>query len=87
VYVIGFADRSIRPFKIGVTNNLQKRLQTLQTGCPWRLEVFGVTYDPGAYQMESYLHRYFDRYRIRPDGEWFMPPDDVDDIVEWVGTA
>ncbi len=76
----------MRPVKIGVTNNLQRRLQTLQTGCPWRLEVKGVTYDPGAFQMEHWLHERFDEYRIRPDGEWFMPPDGVDP-VQWISEA
>jgi len=87
VYIIGFEDPNIRPIKIGVTNNLQKRLQTLQTGCPWRLEVKGVTYTPSAYGEERWLHEHFGRHRIRPDGEWFMPPDHVEDVVAWVGEA
>lgn len=88
--MIGFEDSEIHPLfraiKIGVSNNFEKRLATFQTASPWRLEVKAIRFDPGAYQMERYLHEHFAPYRIRPDGEWFMPPPDVD-VVEWVSNA
>jgi len=40
-----------------------------------------------AYQFEEWLHNHFGKYRIRPDGEWFMPPDNVTDVVDWVSSA
>lgn len=79
-------DPEIRPIKIGVTTNLAKRLATLQTGCPWRLQVMGVTYRPDAYQMERWLHEHFGEYRIRSDGEWFLPPEG-EDPLGWVSDA
>lgn len=90
LYVIGFADTDLHPLfraiKIGVSNNFEKRLATFQTANPWRLEVKAIRFDSNAYAMEKWLHHHFDRYRIRPDGEWFMPPEDVD-VVEWVSNA
>lgn len=72
LYVIGFVDPQFRGIvKIGVTNNTKKRLATLQTGCPWRIEVKAMVYRPDSFQFEKWLHAHFDRYRMRPDGEWF----------------
>jgi len=87
LYIIGFEDPSIRPIKIGISNNVKKRLAQLQTGCPWRLEVKAMVLRTDADLFEKYLHAHFDAYRIRPDGEWFLPPDDVTDVVDWVSTA
>ena len=90
LYVIGFRDSErfpyLRAIKIGVTNNFEKRLATFQTASPWELEVKAIRLDPNAYQMERWLHEHFAPYRMRRDGEWFMPPPDVD-VVEWVSNA
>ena len=90
VYVIGYADRLVNPclwpIKIGISNNLEKRLDTFQTANPHRLEILDARFDPNAAAMEKYYHRVLDAYRIRPDGEWFMPPTDVD-AAEWVFNA
>ncbi len=63
-------------YKIGVTNDLEKRLATHQTGCPYELKIIcyfeadlsdflgrEITY------LESFLHRNYDDFRVR--GEWF----------------
>jgi len=72
VYVIGFEDQQFHGVvKIGVTNNIAKRLATLQTGNPWRLEVKALVYRTDAFQYEAALHEYFDKQRMRMDGEWF----------------
>lgn len=72
LYVIGFEDEQFHGVvKIGVTNNLKKRLATLQTGNPWRLEVKACVYATNAFHFETYLHEKFDPERMRPDGEWF----------------
>jgi Meiotically up-regulated gene 113 len=71
VYIIGFVDPKITAVKIGVSNNVDRRLEQLQTGCPWDLQVMSLDYRPDAYQIEDYLHKKFRRYRIRPNGEWF----------------
>lgn len=87
VYVIGFTD-GLFPgvVKIGVTNNVKKRLQQLQTGNPWRLHAIGIMYRPDAFQYEDWLHERFAKYRMRQDGEWFDfgPESDPVAIVESV---
>lgn len=81
LYVIGLEDEQFHGIvKIGVTNNMQKRLQTLQTGCPWRLEVKAMVYRPDSFQFESWLHEHFTEYRMREDGEWFDFGQDSDPV-------
>lgn len=63
-------------YKIGITNNLNKRLATLQTGCPNELKVVKVFTHYNRRTIEKYervLHRYFTMCgcRIRPNGEWY----------------
>lgn len=65
-----------RQYKIGITNNLNKRLHTLQTGCPEELRVIKTYTHYNREVIERYervLHRYFTKCgcRIRPNGEWF----------------
>ena len=64
-------------YKIGVTNNLNKRLQQLQTGCPFELKVVKIWTHYNRKVIEKYervLHRYFTKCgcRIRENGEWFI---------------
>ncbi len=64
-------------YKIGITNNLNKRLQQLQTGCPFELKVIKIWTHYNRKVIEKYervLHRYFTKCgcRIRENGEWFI---------------
>jgi len=63
-------------YKIGITNNLNRRLQQLQTGCPYELKVVKIWTHYNRKIIEKYervLHRYYTKCgcRIREDGEWF----------------
>jgi predicted GIY-YIG superfamily endonuclease len=55
-------------YKIGITNNLEKRLKTLQTGNSTKLKI--IKYYPCtiASQVESVLHRTYENV----SGEWFI---------------
>lgn len=53
--------------KVGVTNDVKKRLRYLQTGSAQRLELVGVL--PGGDEVERDLHERFSDKRTR--GEWF----------------
>lgn len=56
--------------KIGTTKrDPEKRLATLQTGCPTELRLLGTL--RGGEPRESRLHEDFSDYRVR--GEWFRP--------------
>ena len=57
--------------KIGYTNDIERRLKTLQTGNADRLVVLGLI--RGDQALEASLHRKFAIHRVRKDGEWFRP--------------
>ena len=66
-----------RAIKIGYAKNTQKRLVTLQVGCPDELRM--IFQMPGDMMLEFDIHKKFDHGRIR--GEWF---DCVEDIAKFV---
>jgi T5orf172 domain len=57
--------------KIGQSGNPKKRLATLQTASPNKLEIVGVI--TGSMQTEEWLHGLFRQYRRQ--GEWFEFPE------------
>lgn len=65
VYFIAGADL----IKIGIANNLKKRLIELQCGSPIKLRVLGFVATPQPELLEKWLHGRFDEYRRH--GEWF----------------
>lgn len=72
VYFIMCADT--HRCKIGFTKgDPQKRLKSLQTGCPGELSV--VVRHPGTSETEARLHRKFAASKIR--GEWFDLTDEL----------
>lgn len=62
--------------KIGYTkNSVEKRLKQLQTSCPEQLYILG--WIDGDLETESFLHKKFSKSRIRYNGEWFRPAEDL----------
>jgi hypothetical protein len=57
------------PIKIGDSDEIHFRLETLQVGCPYKLKLLFV-YN-GRHFNESQLHEFFKHEHIR--GEWFRP--------------
>lgn len=53
--------------KIGRSQNPQRRLSTLQTGCPCDLRIWALASDSG--HLEAWLHLRFAEHRLH--GEWF----------------
>ena len=53
--------------KIGFSNNVFKRITAIQTGCPFKLEIFCIV--EGSVQTEKKLHKKYDHLRL--NGEWF----------------
>ena len=79
IYVIAESPYQSR-VKIGKTNDLTKRLQTLQTGNPNSLFVYSCKYCPRLENVEGYLHAKYEDRRIYHDNsssgkcgmsEWF----------------
>lgn len=56
------------PIKIGLTQSISKRIETLQTGCPFPLVCIGVIPN-GSRDLEKSLHDQFAKDRLH--GEWF----------------
>jgi hypothetical protein len=74
VYFVTDADR----VKIGITTDVSKRIQALETGYGKPLTVLGVI--PGAsVEDERGLHARFGRHRLL--GEWFKADDEILDYV------
>ena len=68
--------------KIGVANDVKKRLASLQSGCPYELTLLAQWHTSDAGRVEDELHELLDKYRIR--GEWFeLPPNIVASIPTW----
>ena len=73
VYFIGSPSQPSSPIKIGFTTDLKKRLKSLQTGSPNKLEVLAVVEAGGA--QERAYHEQFAAHRL--NGEWFDPHPDI----------
>ena len=68
VYIIKNMDTG--NIKIGVSNDVQKRLNTFRTGNDCQLElVYKSVVCSNSFSIESSVHEYFKDYRVR--GEWF----------------
>lgn len=69
LYVLTVQDKYL---KIGIckdSHNINKRVRTLQTGNPHKIEVLFYEERPSAKDAEKYLHNCFSEYRVH--GEWF----------------
>lgn len=75
MYIIQMGDTNY--YKIGITDNINRRLQQLQTGNPLHLEVVKMwehTQRKVILKYERVLHRYFTQLgqRTETNKEWFM---------------
>ncbi|GFE58823.1 GIY-YIG nuclease family protein [Geobacter sp. AOG1] len=68
-------------YKIGITNDLGKRLRDHQTGCPFELRmIFAVEADMADFlgreiaYLESFFHNNYEKKNVR--GEWFELTDE-----------
>lgn len=64
--------------KIGVSENVTRRLESLQAMSPLELELIGTC--PGDYRAEGRLHERFREYATK--GEWFEPCDELLATIE-----
>lgn len=72
IYLIYADTDGIGQWKVGITTNINKRLQTLRVGNP-NISHVECTYDIRsreiAYMVENLVHKRFKEYKI--NGEWF----------------
>ena len=76
IYVIGGLEP---PFKVGISENPQKRLKSLQTGHPYPLQIHSLTETcvTKTKLLETVIHR--NLKHLRTNGEWFDVP--VKDLI------
>jgi len=68
VYIIT-TDEYAGIFKIGITNDIQRRLRDMQTACPFMLFAFRSYTVINPMAVEAMLHSFFHKKRLC--GEWF----------------
>lgn len=62
-------------FKIGITNDIKKRLMQLQTSSPLKIRYVHSVYTDNPLKVESSLHNYVSKYHVI--GEWYELSFDV----------
>lgn len=83
IYVIG---REEGPVKVGITCAPERRLATIQTGCPFKIEILHLRkcfYREHALEHEESFHRVYREHRLA--GEWFDLEADL--AIEGVDTG
>lgn len=67
-------------YKIGYSNNIEKRLQTLQVSSPFNLSVIWQLKIWFPQEAERYLHQLFKEKKVK--NEWFMLSQDDLDVIK-----
>lgn len=65
--------------KIGFAENVKKRVNELQVGCPFALLIEHTF--PSVFDFEAYLHEQFNQYHYR--GEWFVYSREVKSFIDY----
>ncbi|MFG0217269.1 GIY-YIG nuclease family protein [Brevibacillus porteri] len=77
-YVYFIQEQNNGPIKIGIADNVNKRLKELQTGNSDELSILHWT--TGGRALESFLHEKFSE--IKKLGEWFWPDKELVHLIE-----
>lgn len=82
LYILGA--RNVDVVKVGITTNkIQRRMQQLQTGCPYKLFLLRFLMFPkkeNLFKYEKCVHFFLESYKL--SGEWFkLPPIEMLDEV------
>lgn len=71
--------RLLHYYKIGIAVDVNRRVNTLNSGLPFDVEIVHTLYVDNMAKAEAFLHRSFEKKLVR--GEWFLlQPEDVDFI-------
>ena len=77
VYVVSNSDMKDGQYKIGITRRtVEERMKELGSGAShsFPMNVHGYVYSEDCFELESALHKYFDKQRVNqcnPHKEWF----------------
>src|SRR5574343_354891 len=67
-------------YKIGISNNLSRRLDTFKTGNPAKLTLLFTFESNYCSKLEKALHNYFNAYNIK--NEWFNENLPINEVKE-----
>lgn len=76
-HVYFMLDSTRDQIKIGVSNQLITRYHAIKYSLGSNDITILKVISCGGYELESALHRYFNRHRVRPRGEWFRDHKDI----------
>lgn len=76
IYFVQAGDGGL--IKIGIADNVVRRMTTIQSMCPQRLRLLATM--PGSMQDEEALHNRFLQDRLH--GEWFTPSPELMDFIK-----
>lgn len=76
--------------KIGISNNIDKRIKQLQTGCPYRIDLVKAHKTEMASKIEKIMHRKYSPKKVDYNeyslvGEWFYI--DIGDVLSFESTC
>jgi hypothetical protein len=71
VYFIQMSDGAANPVKIGVAQDVQRRLESLLTASPYDLKVLGTVQSDRPHMLETMIHGHCQHLHITR--EWFRP--------------
>lgn len=77
VYVVGNLEHKV--CKIGFSKQPKKRLAQIQTGCPFPVVMLAMF--KGTMKTEKMLHRKYQAYKFRNNGEWFHLDEALEDAI------
>lgn len=82
VYIIGAEE--LIPIKIGRTKDVWRRIEQMQTGNPYRLNLYGAFWGKKAavYSLEWHVHKVLREFGLCESGEWFsVEPEIAEELV------
>lgn len=83
-FVYAIRDKGNDRYKIGHTDNIQRRIKQLQTGNSEPLEIIYYRRFDNCIKVETTLHQIFSAYRKR--GEWFSLSRQSKEILQMIFT-
>jgi|GEM_PF-4583675 hypothetical protein len=80
-YVYLINAKKTNRYKIGLTKNIKRRINGLQTSCPYKVQLVHAVFVGEAIRVEKALHDYFCNNRVFL--EWFeFTPLEVKDVIK-----
>lgn len=77
IYILFISELNV--CKIGISENVERRIKQLQTGCPYKIDVVKTFNSPISSKIEKVIHRSYTSNKVDENeynlmGEWFNIP-------------